>query len=213
MRPWYWLAWSLSGTFYKSICHAEIQGRDLLPKGNFLAVSNHLSNIDPPLAGWALEREVYYLAKKPLWDNPTLGKLITSLNSIPVDQERPDMTSLKKTIKVLREGHNAIIFPEGSRSLDGKLQPGQPGAGLVACKAQVPIVPMRIFGTFEALPPGSKKFTPHPIRVVIGNYFLPPAEEACKKDKTIYSDLSKRMMEEIAALEWNPGGNENKPIV
>ncbi len=213
MRPWYWLAWSLSGTFYKSICHAEIQGRDLLPKGNFLAVSNHLSNIDPPLAGWALEREVYYLAKKPLWDNPTLGKLISSLNSIPVDQERPDMTSLKKTIKVLREGHNAIIFPEGSRSIDGKLQPGQPGAGLVACKAQVPIVPMRIFGTFEALPPGSKKFTPHPIQVVIGNYFLPPAEEVGKKDKTLYSDLSKRMMAEIAALEWNSGGNENKPII
>ncbi|MES2307726.1 MAG: lysophospholipid acyltransferase family protein [Verrucomicrobiota bacterium] len=213
MRPWYWLAWSLSGTFFKSVCHAEIQGRDLLPTSNFLAVSNHLSNLDPPLAGWALEREIYYLAKKTLWNNPTMGKLITSLNSIPVDQERPEMTSLKKIIKVLREGHNAIIFPEGSRSMDGKLQPGLPGAGLVAIKAQVPIVPMRIFGTFEALPPGGKNFVPHPIRVIIGKPFYPPPEAEAKGDKTHYEALSKLMMDRIAALEWDHGGYADKPIV
>jgi 1-acyl-sn-glycerol-3-phosphate acyltransferase len=212
MRPWYWLAWSLSGTFFKSVCHAEIQGRDLLPKSNFLAVSNHLSNLDPPLAGWALEREIYYLAKKTLWDNPTMGKLISSLNSIPVDQERPEMTSLKKIIKALREGHHAIIFPEGSRSMDGKMQPSLPGAGLVACKAQVPIVPMRIFGTFEALPPGRKNFVPSPIRVVIGNSFMPPSEKESKGDKEVYAKLAQRMMDEVAALEWRQESRPERPI-
>lgn len=213
MKPWYWFAWSFSGALFKTLCHAEIQGRENLPKSNFLAVSNHISYLDPPLAGWALERESYFLAKKTLWTNPTFGKLISSLNSIPIDQDHPDMSSLKRVIKVLKEGHNAVIFPEGARSMDGKLQPGQPGAGLVASKAQVPIVPMRLFGPFEALPPHRKKFIPHPIQVVIGKPFLPPPLEQVKGDKSHYAALAQQMMDAIAALEWNKDKQSDKPIV
>ncbi len=110
------------------------------------------------------------------------------------------MSGLKRIIKTLKEGNSVLLFPEGSRTMDGNLQPGQPGAGLVASKAQVLILPMRLFGAWEAYPPGAKKLKLHPIRVVIGKPFLPPTENEVKGDKGHYQELSDRMMREIAAL-------------
>ena len=110
------------------------------------------------------------------------------------------MSGLKRIIKLLQNGQSVVIFPEGARSTDGKLQPGQPGAGLVAAKAGVPILPVRLFGTYESLPPSSSKLHFHPVRVVIGKPFLPPADARTSKDKDLYAKLGQRMMDEIAAL-------------
>ena len=78
------------------------------------------------------------------------------LNVIPVDQEGGDRSALKALIRLLRAGHGVLVFPEGSRTLDGNLQPALPGVGFVIAKTLAPVVPMRIFGAHEALPRGGE---------------------------------------------------------
>jgi 1-acyl-sn-glycerol-3-phosphate acyltransferase len=108
------------------------------------------------------------------------------------------MNGPRLIIKHLLKGDAVILFPEGSRSPDGHLQAGQPGAGLIACKAGVPILPMRIFGAYEALPRGVARFRRHPLRIVIGPPFhLPPAE---KGNKEAYHQAAAIIMSKIAAL-------------
>ena len=89
-----------------------------MTEGPVLIASNHESFLDPPLVGVGYDKAVYMLARKTLFRG--LGAwLYPKLNAIPIDQERPDMTSLKKIIKLLRQGNQVVIFPEGARTLDG----------------------------------------------------------------------------------------------
>jgi 1-acyl-sn-glycerol-3-phosphate acyltransferase len=90
---------------------------------------NHQSYLDPPLAGLASHREIYFLARKTLLQWPLIGPILPKLNVIAVNQERADMSALKAVIKVVRAGHCALIFPEGSRTVDGHLERAQPGLG------------------------------------------------------------------------------------
>ena len=207
MRLWYTLARGLAHLFMQASCGITYEGRENVKdheKGGLLIVSNHLSFLDPPMVACAMEREIHFLARKTLFKKNGFGWLITSLNSIPVDQDKPDMNGLRIIIKRLKEGCAVILFPEGARSLDGTLQPGAPGAGLVAAKAGVPILPVRLFGSYEALPrtaAGVKaKFRSHPLRVVIGKPYLPDFAAAAERGKEGYDALSKEMMAKIAEL-------------
>jgi 1-acyl-sn-glycerol-3-phosphate acyltransferase len=161
---------------------------------------NHQSYFDPPLAGNAADRAIYYLARRSLLNVPVLRWLLPKLNVIPVNQEGIDRSALKALIQVVRAGHGALVFPEGSRTLDGNLQPGLPGIGLVIAKTLAPVVPMRIFGAHEALPRGRGRLRLHPITVVVGEpiYFTAADVEAAGKDA--YARISQRVMDAIAEL-------------
>jgi 1-acyl-sn-glycerol-3-phosphate acyltransferase len=136
--------------------------------GGVLLVANHQSYLDPILLGVHLRRHMSYLAKSELFTNKYFAWLIRSLNAFPVKQGTGDVGAVRETIKRLREGHMLNIFPEGSRSLDGKIQPMLPGAALVVKKANVPIVPVVIEGSFDAWPKGRKLFRPGPVSVMYG---------------------------------------------
>jgi 1-acyl-sn-glycerol-3-phosphate acyltransferase len=147
-----------------------------------------------------LNREVHYLARKTLFKHPLMDKFLHSVNVIPIDQERPDMTGLRRVIKLLQAGEVVVLYPEGARSWDGTLQPGLPGAGLVAVKAGVPIVPMRLFGTYEILPRGGSKIRYHPVRIAIGKPFTLPDGRDAEDKKEFYQWASQQMMQAIGAL-------------
>ena len=110
---------------------------------------NHQSYLDPPLAGTSCDRAVYFLARRTLLDVPPLGWLLPKLNVIPVNQEGIDRSALKALIRVLNAGNAALVFPEGSRTVDGSLQPAEPGLGLVIVKTLAPVVPMRILAPMK----------------------------------------------------------------
>ncbi|MGC4074343.1 MAG: lysophospholipid acyltransferase family protein [Nibricoccus sp.] len=96
---------------------------------------------------------MYFLARHTLFSNPLARWLFPKLNVVPVDQDRAGFTGLKTIIKMLGEGKRVILFPEGSRSFDGKLQPAQAGSGLVVSKARVPVrshAPLRRLGVAPA---------------------------------------------------------------
>jgi 1-acyl-sn-glycerol-3-phosphate acyltransferase len=162
---------------------------------------NHESYLDPPLVGIACQREIYYLARKTLLDVPLLGSMLPHLNVIPVDQEKADMSALKTVIKVVRAGQATVIFPEGKRTLDGRIQGAQPGLGLVIAKTQAPVVPMRIFGAHRAFPSGGKPRVFNPIKIVVGHPIHFSRADVSGDGRAFYQGLSQRVMDKIESIE------------
>lgn len=175
----------------------------MIEQGSLILASNHQSYFDPPLVGICSKRDVYYLARKTLLNIPLLGKLLPHINVIPVDRDGNDMSALKTIIRLVRAGNGVVLFPEGTRSLDGKLQEGKSGIGLIIAKTGAPVQPMRIFGAYEAFPKGSNKITAAPITVVVGKPIHFTSEELDPKgdERALYQRLSNRVMEAIAELK------------
>ncbi len=201
MRGWYLFGYTLSKIILRVFFRMRvIHPERLLEEGGVIYAANHASYLDPPIIGSSCRRPIYYLARKTLMKWPILGPIFPSLNVVPVDQERADMSALKTIIKLVREGHRTIIFPEGSRTDNGELQPAQPGLGLVVSKTRAPVVPMRIFGSFEAFPRGASRVKLARITVVVGEpMFFNDSDLADGRDS--YQKVSERVMAAIAALE------------
>lgn len=199
----YTIGYNLSKLLARTFFSFRVVNREnIIEEGGAILAMNHQSYLDPPLAGIACKREIFYLARKTLLQWPILGPLFPKLNVIPVNQERADMSALKAVIRLVKAGDCTVIFPEGARTLDGKLQPAQPGLGLVIAKTLAPVVPMRIFGAHEAFPRGGKP-KPHPITLVVGEPMRFTQADLQGEGRDLYQNLSDRVMERIAAIE-NP---------
>ena len=179
----------------------------MIDEGPVLLAMNHQSFLDPPLAGISCNRELYTLARDSLFKWPVIGKLLPKINVIPLDRSGNDMSAVKLSIRLIKEGKGMLMFPEGTRTSDGKLQPAQPGIGFIIAKTLVPVVPMRIFGAHEAMPKNGKAFRACPITVVIGEpIYFTQADLVGGRD--LYQNLSNRVMAAIAAIELPPGAGE-----
>jgi len=127
MNPYYWLGYHLSRLIGRVCFRLRIIHRErMIQTGPVILAMNHQSYLDPPLAGIACDRAIYFLARKTLMDVPLFRSLLPKLNVIPVNQEGIDRSALKALIRVLKSGNAALVFPEGARTLDGNLQPAQP---------------------------------------------------------------------------------------
>ncbi|HDN97717.1 MAG TPA: 1-acyl-sn-glycerol-3-phosphate acyltransferase, partial [bacterium] len=122
---------------------------------------------DPPVLGVASSRKLYFLARRTLFKNRLFSLIIRRLGAIPIEREGLPVT-LRKALNILKEGKGIVIFPEGTRSKDGKLKEGKPGVGFLAVKGRCPVVPVLISGTEKALPVGAKFIKPAKIKVKIG---------------------------------------------
>ena len=121
--------------------------------GPVLFVSNHQSMLDPIIVGiGSSHRQFYAMARATLWNNKILGWVMDSLNAIPVDQDNPDASTMKRCIEVLKDNHALLIFPEGARTLSGTTQPFEPGTILVIKRAKPTIVPVALEGAYDAWP-------------------------------------------------------------
>jgi 1-acyl-sn-glycerol-3-phosphate acyltransferase len=176
-----------------------VEGRENVPKGGCLIVSNHVSFMDPTTVGWAVAREIHYLARKSLFKPPFWSWFLPVCNVLPIDRDANDISGLRRIIRMLKDGHAVLLFPEGTRSQDGTPQAAEPGAGLIALKAGVPILPVRVFGTFESLSRHTKHLKFHPIRVVIGKPYVPVIPEG-RRAKDSFAPVAQEMMERITAL-------------
>ena len=201
MNFFYWIGYHLSRLIGRFFFRLRIIHRErMIQTGPVILAMNHQSYLDPPLAGITCDRAIYFLAKRTLIDVPVLGWLLPKLNVIPVNQEGIDRSALKALIRVLKSGNAALVFPEGARTLDGNLQPAQPGLGLVIAKTLAPVVPMRIFGAHEALPRGGGGLHFVPMTIVVGEPIFFTAADLGSRGKDLYGRLSQRVMDAIAAL-------------
>ena len=206
MNPTYWFFLRFAQLVARSCFSLEVVGRENLPAtgGNLLAM-NHQSYLDPPIAALASDpRPIHFLARKTLLEWPVLGPCFPRLNVIPIDQERPDSSALKSVIRLVRAGESTIVFPEGARTLDGNFQPAQPGIGLIIAKTLAPVVPLRVFGAFDAMPPGRSDIRMCPITVKIGKPIQFSAADIAEdqgEGRKLYQKLSEQVMAAIAAIE------------
>jgi 1-acyl-sn-glycerol-3-phosphate acyltransferase len=202
LNPYYWVGYHLTKLLGRIFFRLRVLHRErMINHGPVILAANHQSFLDPPLVGSASDRAIYFLARRTLLDGPIFGWLLPKLNVIPVDSEgRKDRTALKALIRILKAGEGTLVFPEGQRTPDGHLQPALPGVGLVIAKTLAPVVPMRIFGVYEAWPLHKKWPRLGKVTVVVGEpiYFTEQDLEPAGKD--LYLRLSQRVMDAIAAL-------------
>jgi len=172
-----------------------------------MIASNHASFVDPPLVGIPLKRPLNFLARSTLFRFPGVGATLRSWQAVPVDREGGGGAGLKAILDRLLEGGAILLFPEGTRTRDGKLQPGRSGIGLAVIKSNAPVVPVRVFGTYEAFGRHLRFPQRHRITVKYGSplLFAELRAEAriCSKPrlKEIYQEVADEIMAAIARLE------------
>ena len=209
MNPVYWFFHCLANFLFWLGFRRKIHNGEILEQykdeGALLA-SNHVSYLDPPLVGSTCKHTIYFLARKTLFRFKVSGWLFPRLHAIPVNQERPDMASLRRIIRLVKAGKQVALFPEGERTLDGKIKEAAPGTGLVIAKSKALVIPMRIFGAYEAMPRGRSaviRFTQ--VHLVVGQPFRFTEEElAAATGREGYQLLANRVMEEIGKIELPP---------
>lgn len=174
MRFFYRCCRFLSRWICTLYCRVRISGRRNIPEsGGVLLVCNHQSFFDPMLAGISVEREASFMARDTLFRNPWFARLIRSVNAYPVRRGEADLTAIKETLKRLRDGNVIVIFPEGTRTEDGRIGPMLAGLAAIAKKAQVPLVPTLIDGVYQAWPKGQALPSPADVIVEYGQPILP----------------------------------------
>ena len=204
MTPLYWLGHRFFREVARGFFGLRVVGSQHTQfDGPALITSNHVSFLDPPFIGSALDEDACFLARKTLFRYKFSNWLLTRWQAVPVDQEKPDPGSMKAIFRRLKHGKKVIVFPEGNRAPDGLLQRSEPGIGLLIAKAGVPIVPVRIFGAFEALPRHKAFPTPHPITVVFGEPWIFDPANFKSTGKELYQEIANHVMERIADLREN----------
>jgi 1-acyl-sn-glycerol-3-phosphate acyltransferase len=202
MTPFYGFFHYFTRGLYEAWFRGEVVGTDNLPAdGPFLIASNHASHLDPPLVGCQIMRQMRFFARKTLWNNPVASWWLDRVETIPVDRDSGDVGAIRRVLQALHENRAVVLFPEGTRSLDGHLQKPKAGVGLMACKSGVPVVPCRVYGSFEAF--GKGRSIPRfgsPITIVFGAP-IPAAEyDLPNAGKERYQVASQKIFERIAAL-------------
>ena len=141
----YYIAKFFVRLFFRIIFNLHYEGRDNIPRGEaVIYASNHRSNADPPLLGGGAVGKYAFMAKEELFRNKLFAWLIRTLGAFPVSRGKGDMSVIETAIDRLHNGRSLMIFPEGTRSKDGKVGRGHSGAAFIAAKADRRIVPVGI---------------------------------------------------------------------
>jgi 1-acyl-sn-glycerol-3-phosphate acyltransferase len=204
----YWLGWSGFRLMYATYFRWRVLHPERVPiTGPVLLAANHASFLDPPLVGSGLHRECSFLARDTLFRFAFTRWLLTKWQAVPVDRDGGGGAGMKRILGALKNGRAVILFPEGTRTRDGQLQRVRSGVGLLVAKSDAPVVPVRVWGTFEAY--GRHVKFPKPKRVTV-KYGQPlefrelRAEAlTCSKErlKEIYQQIADEIMAAIAKLE------------
>lgn len=197
----YAIAWTLVRAVLKVFCAAETCGAENLPSsGGAIIACNHVSYLDPPLAAVSVTRRLKFMAKSDLFSIPVLGRLISALGAFPIDRGKVDRSGLRTAERFLREGYAVLVFPEGTRSPDGRLQQAEPGLGLLALRTRAPVVPMAVLGTDRVLPRHSALPRPGRLKVRIGPPLTFPEHYGKQITRQAIEEVTARTMQAIAGL-------------
>jgi 1-acyl-sn-glycerol-3-phosphate acyltransferase len=170
-------------------------GRENVPReGPVLVVANHMTNWDPPVLSLSLGRFVVFMGKEELFRYRLLNPFVAGLGIFPVSRGRMDRTALRSAERTLSEGLALAMFPEGSRSQDGRLGQAQPGSARIALRCRVPVLPAAITGTEKVVLGPRSRHRPD-VTVSFGQPFM--LEDECGSDRRRATDY---MMERIAEL-------------
>jgi 1-acyl-sn-glycerol-3-phosphate acyltransferase len=207
MNAYYLAGWICFRALYRFYFRWRVYNPERVPlEGPVILAANHASFLDPPLVGSGVKRGINYLARESLFNIPVVGWILQRWQVVPVDREGGGAKGLKAILERLLDGGAIILFPEGTRTRNGKLQPARSGIGLTVIKSEAPVVPVRVFGTFEALGRHMKIPRPHRVAVKYGRPMpfqqLRAEAKVCSKPrlKEIYQEIADEIMAAIAKL-------------
>lgn len=189
--------WSVVSPVFHSFFRGRIEGAQQVPKqGPLVVVANHASDFDPPILSSCVQRPVSYMAKEELFQVPILAPAIRLYGAYPVKRGSADRSAIREALKQLEMGWAVGVFLQGTRTVDGRISEPKLGAALIAAKAQVPLLPVSLWGTHRILPKGAKLPRPFPVTVRIGDPIPPPAST----NKTHLGDVTQSCTDAIHAL-------------
>ena len=178
----------------------RVTGAERVPReGAIVVVSNHLSNLDPPVLGANFPRELVFMAKVEAFQgNPAMAWIYRNYGAFPVSRGTGDVGAIRTALSVLKGGGALFMAPEGTRSRTGTLGPPREGAALIAFRAGAPIVPIGLRGS-GAFARNVRRWAPTEVTLTIGEPFRLHSEERRPSAATL-TDMSHAIMERIAAL-------------
>lgn len=193
------LTWCLAKIFFRF----KIEGHDYVPlKSPAILACNHQSFLDPPLVAISVKRKINFLARHDLFDVPVLGWLIRKLHAFPVKRTgEPDLGAFRNISRLLAKGEIVLLFPEGTRSRDGQLQKPLPGVGMIVYQNRVPVIPIYVKGSYEALPRGGKMIRSYPVKVKFGPPLDLEALYQKEKNKQTYQLISENIIAAITKIK------------
>jgi len=159
-----WLGLKLAGVRYRVVGKQNVD-----PEQNYVFMPNHQSNLDPSVVMLAIGRDLRFMAKASLFRIPVLGQAMLGGGFVPVERDVREkaMAAVDAAAVELQRGHDFLIFPEGTRSPDGRMLPLKKGPFILAIRAQVAIVPVAVRGTAALWPKGTMKIRPGDVTVEI----------------------------------------------
>ena len=182
----------------KPVFRLRVEGSENIPReGPVLIASNHLSTLDPIVIAYGVPRPVSFVAKAELFRMPVLSWLIPRLYAIPLERGRGDLSAVKAAIRALKEGRVFGIFPEGTRSRTGKLQPFKTGTAAIAIRTGALVVPTAVIGTDEAWPVGGG---PRPFKPVSVRYGPPLDLSRYRLDRKGLAAATEELQAAVASL-------------
>jgi 1-acyl-sn-glycerol-3-phosphate acyltransferase len=188
---WFWLARWACRLFCILFFRLRVFGRENVPdKGAFVLVGNHQSYLDPIFCGVPLKRHLYFLARDSLFANRFFGGLLSSVNVVPVRRGEADLSAMRKVIGKLKEGRGVCLFPEATRTIDGKIAPFKGGFGLLCRRGEAAVVPVVIDGAFECWPRFKKIFSPGGRIVVCYGKIITAEQVKEMRDKELTRNLT-----------------------
>jgi 1-acyl-sn-glycerol-3-phosphate acyltransferase len=206
VRSWfYWPGTGITGFLARVLWHARVEGDEHIPReGAFILVSNHCSNLDPEILGWAIgyrsRRLIHFMAKVEMRTWPVIGWLASQSGVYFVRRGEGDRAAQRFSLQALGGGRPIALFPEGTRSRDGRLKSFKSGAAFLAMRSGAPILPVGIAGTHRLFPDRSK--LPHPSRVIVrvGARFTLPHVADGRIDREVLAEGTERILSEVEAL-------------
>lgn len=157
--------WVLVVLFRARAYYAERVPRE----GALILAANHQSYIDPPLVGAFIQRAASYIARAGLFKFKPFGACLKAINCVPLQENTGDAGAIREAIRRLEGGHAVLIFPEGSRSMDGAMHEYKRGVALLVKRAKCPVVPVAVEGCWDAWPRGGKPRWFVPVAVMYGH--------------------------------------------
>lgn len=185
-------------------------------EGGFLLAVNHSSNLDSVLASVSIDRPVYFLARRTLFDLPIFGWVIRHLNALPLEREGVGLSAFRAAEACLENGGGVLLFPEGTRSRDGKIGRMRPGVVRLAQRTGALVVPAFIVGSYDALPRGA--WFPRPVKTEVrfGAAFAVSEEEkadvSLERLRKAWLVLAEGDVEETRPQPKEPGESVQEPL-
>lgn len=196
----YRIATSTIKHLLRLLCRVDGQELARVPeRGPLIVVTNHVSFLEVPLIYTQLEpRPMDSFAKVETWDNPLLGWLASLWGAIPIRRGEADTAALRQALEALEAGHILFVAPEGTRSGDGRLQPGKPGVVLLAQRSGAPVLPLVHYGG-ELFWVNFKRLRRTPFHIRVGRPFTVDAG-GVKVTGAVRQQMTDEIMAQMAAL-------------